>query len=43
MYCYRDITFCVNKECLKECSIRLTKEIEKSAERAGMRGAEKIL
>lgn len=27
MYTYRDMTFCINKDCEKECSRRLTPEI----------------
>lgn len=28
---YRDKTFCINKECIKECQDRLTPEIIKAA------------
>ena len=36
MITYRDRTYCVNKECKKECSTRLTPEIEENARLAGM-------
>ena len=36
MFTYRDRTYCVNKECKKECSTRLTPEIEENARLAGM-------
>ena len=36
MFTYRDRTYCVNKNCEKECSRRLTKEIEEQADLLGM-------
>lgn len=36
MITYRDMTFCVNKECTKECKRRLTPQIEKEAEQFGL-------
>lgn len=36
MFTYRDRTFCVNKECKKECLRRLTPKIEEDARLAGM-------
>ena len=32
MFTYRDRTYCVNKQCNKKCSLRLTPEIELRAE-----------
>jgi hypothetical protein len=36
MLCYRDRTYCINKECSKPCSKRLTEEIEKEAAEWGL-------
>lgn len=36
MITYRDMTFCVNKNCKKRCCRYLTEEIEKEAKEAGM-------
>lgn len=36
MLTYRDRTFCINKECKKECNRRLTEQIEKEASEFGM-------
>lgn len=36
MFTYRDRTFCVNKECKKECLRRLTPKIEEDARLSGM-------
>lgn len=36
MITYRDMTFCVNKECIKECKRRLTPQIEEEAKQFGL-------
>lgn len=36
MITYRDMTFCVNKSCTKECKRRLTPQIEQAAEQYGL-------
>jgi hypothetical protein len=33
MICYLDRTFCISPECINECGRKLTKEIEKAAEK----------
>ena len=33
---YKDITFCTNKECKKECDRRLTCKIEEAAKQFGL-------
>lgn len=36
MITYKDMTFCVNKLCRKDCNRRLTPEINKEAEENGL-------
>lgn len=31
MICYKDMTFCVSKDCTNECGVKLTKEIIEAA------------
>ena len=36
MLTYRDMTFCVTKDCKKPCQRYLTKEIQEQADKAGL-------
>lgn len=33
MMCYRDMTFCISKDCTNECGRQLTKEIIEAADK----------
>lgn len=33
MLCYKDMTFCVNTQCKRQCSRRLTQEVQAAAEK----------
>jgi len=36
MICYMDKTYCVNKECTKQCNSKLTPEVEEKAKKLNM-------
>lgn len=36
MYCYKDMTFCVNDKCKKPCNKKLTEKITETANKLGM-------